>query len=77
MNGGITLVSKMPLLTKIVHIKFQFLTHSLMEIISLTDFLKDLYSAAIVVTCQSCDLIYPDHFDRHRWKISLIFSLWS
>ena len=44
------------LLTKIVHIKFQFLTHSLMEIISLTD-LKDLYSAVIVVTCQSCDLI--------------------
>ena len=33
-----------------VHIKFQFLTHSLMEIMSLTDFLKDLYSAAIVVT---------------------------
>ena len=50
MNGGISLASKMLLRTKIVHIKFQFLTHSLMEIISLTDFLKDLYSAAIVVT---------------------------
>ena len=51
MNGGISLASKMPLLTKIVHIKFQqFLTHSLMEIISLTYFLKDLYSAVIVVT---------------------------
>ena len=35
---------------KIVHIKFQFLTHSLREIISLTDFIKDLCSAAIVVT---------------------------
>ena len=49
-NGGISLASKMLLRTKIVHIKFQFLTHSLIEIISLTDFLKDLYSAAIVVT---------------------------
>ena len=49
MNGGISLASKMLLQTEIVHIKFQFLTHSLKEIISLTDFLKDLYSAAIVV----------------------------
>ena len=57
MNGRIPLASKMLLLTKIVHIKFQFLTHSLMEIISQTDFLKDLYSAAIVVTCQSRDLM--------------------
>ena len=57
MNGGISLASKMHQLTKIVHIKFQFLTHSLMEIISLTDFLKDLYSAVIVDTCQSRDLI--------------------
>ena len=56
MNGGISLASKMLLQTKIVHIKFQFLTHSLMEIISLTDF----YSAAIVVTCQSRDLIGID-----------------
>ena len=57
MNGGISLASKMPLQTKIVHIKFQFLTHSLNEIISLTDFLRDLYSAVIVDTCQSRDLI--------------------
>ena len=61
MNGGISLASKMPLLTKIVHIKFQFLTHSLMEIISLTDFLNDLYSAVIVVTCQSRDFISDQH----------------
>ena len=60
MNGGISLASKMLVLTKIVHIKFQVLTHSLMEIISLTDFLKDLYSAVIVVTCQSRDLIGID-----------------
>ena len=34
----------------IVHIKIQFLTHSLKEIISLEYFLNDLYSAAIAVT---------------------------
>ena len=44
MNGGISLASKMPLLIKIVHIKFQFLTHSLMEIISLWFGTRVLYT---------------------------------
>ena len=39
-NGGIPLASKMPLQTKIVHIKFQFLTNSLRNIISLTDLIS-------------------------------------
>ena len=34
--------------TKTFYIKFQYLTHSLREIISLKYFLKDLYSAALL-----------------------------
>ena len=43
MSGGIFLASKMRLITKVVHIKFHFLTHSPAGIISLTVFLKALF----------------------------------
>ena len=50
MSGEIFLASKMRLMTKVVHTKFHFLTHSPAGIISLTVFLKALSSAAIFVT---------------------------
>ena len=56
-HGELFLHSKMSQYTKNVQIKFQFLTPSLREIISLTDFLKHLDSAAVVVTRLSHDFI--------------------
>ena len=50
MSGEIFPASKMKLMTKVVHIKFHFLTHSPAGIISLTVFLKALSSAAVFVT---------------------------
>ena len=50
MSGEIFLASKIRLMTKVVHTKFYFLTHSPAGIISLTVFLRALSSAFIFVT---------------------------
>ena len=52
-----------------MHNKFQVLTLRLVEMISLTDFPKDLCLAAIFVTGRSHDF---DHFDQKRLLIILI-----
>ena len=72
MSGEIFPASKMRLMTKVVHIKFHFLTHSPAGIMSLTVFLEALSSAAIFVTMTSYQ---SEKFYQHELLIMLICIL--